>query len=137
MSFKVLVVDSDMTVFSKTVEFFNSIPGAEVSLNQHTDKSINCVRRYPYDLIVLGGKLNGYGDMSDVAAAIKGSRLNKQTTVICVSYGRSKAHKLAATLRPYSWVLDSTLDVVDEYYSYLKFLVESKEKKQHKINTTK
>jgi DNA-binding response OmpR family regulator len=93
---KVLIVDETseraMRILGKLGE-----GKVQATLITHVDKAkINLVN-VEYDVIMLGDKIKG-GDTYDVALAMKSSRRNVKTSVLCIGRHTPRATRLAGLL---------------------------------------
>ncbi len=106
---KILIVDKEagpgMTIVGQLDK-----TDLEVTVVQQTERASANVRKHPYDLIILGDKLNGGGDTYDVGLEVKQSNHNKHTPVIVIARNMTRVGKLLTLLRPYA----SSVDVTNE-----------------------
>jgi len=84
----------------------------------------NNIRKNTYDLIILGDRVTE-GKVDDVALAIKRSRKNKHTAVVCVGVNLGKVARNIKELSPYAFSATgndraSTVARVSNYLSVLE-----------------
>lgn len=100
---KILVVDNNKDAALNLLSNLGE-GEVEVSFISHVDRAINNINSNFYDVIVLGDRLEGGGDTYDVGLALKKSK-NRHAAFVCIGSNIGRSNKLAALLKPYSYVV--------------------------------
>ena len=98
--YNILIVDQTIT---PAMSFMDALrcPDTHVIFTHQTTQAIKNVKKNDYDLIVLGDRTDD-GSTYDVALAIRDSRKNKHTAVVCVGNNVGKVAKIVKLLKPYA-----------------------------------
>lgn len=92
----VLIVDRNVDVGMGVLDALQ-LRNANVTVVTIASQALKNVKRYQYDLILLGDRLTD-GDTYDVGLELKTGKKNRRAAVLCMGHHRGRATKLANLL---------------------------------------
>jgi DNA-binding NtrC family response regulator len=115
----VLIVDQTITAGMEFLDFL-ALPDVRVVFTDRVPQAIKNVKKTSYDFIILGDRAED-GKVYDVGLAVKDSRRNKHTAIVCVGSNRGKVATVMKLLSPYALSAETSqlTTTVDRIKSHL------------------